>query len=98
MTIDASSASGPEGERVAAQQEYDRLSAELEQLRAGGTAEDRTAEEQRDHEMELERLLADAVRRLDAANRATGAAPVDRGAAPVTSEEAHSDLSPDASR
>jgi hypothetical protein len=78
-----------------AQAEYDRLAAELEALRgagSGGTADDRTPEEAREHEVNLQRLLGDALRRLDAARRDAGLEPEDRAEVPIDRGDARSDI------
>lgn len=97
MTFDASRETTPPADDLEdAQAEYDRLSAELEAQRAAGrsgSSADRSPEEAREHEMNLQRLVGDALRRLDAARRDAGQKPVDRGDAPISGRDARSDIS-----
>jgi hypothetical protein len=102
MTFDPSSQSAPPAADLAdAQAEYDRLSAELEQQRAAGRSgkpEDRSPEEALEHVANLERLVGDALRRLDAARRDAGQPPVDRDEAPISGRDARSDISPESTQ
>jgi hypothetical protein len=95
MTFNASGETSPPADDLGdAQAEYDRLTAELEAQRAGhpdGTG-DRSPEEAREHEINLQRLVGDALRRLDAARRDAGQEPVDRAAAPISGRDARSDI------
>ncbi|MCW2603417.1 MAG: hypothetical protein JWN61_1552 [Pseudonocardiales bacterium] len=97
MTFDASRETAPPADDLAAAQaEYDRLAGELEALRSAGhagTEQDRSPEEAREHEVNVQRLVGDALRRLDAARRDAGQDPVDRDDAPISGRDARSDLS-----
>lgn len=97
MTFDASRETArPAADLAAAHAEYDRLTGELESHRAAGrsgTNPGRSPEEAREYDANLERLIGDALRRLDAALRDAGLEPVDRNTVPISEHDAGSDIS-----
>jgi hypothetical protein len=99
MTFDAARQTAPPADDLPdAQAEYDRLSGELEAQRAAGrsgTDADRSPEEAREHEANLERLVGYALRRLDADRRDAGQEPVDPDQALISRSDAGSDISPE---